>query len=228
MAQATAPGPAPAPRQQSGPQAVWAMHYFSLSTAFPWHWGVKRQAPKFPSNLSNTSMPPIPQVSGISLGTPISSFVCQALCSALCVCCSQKPPVHPIHPSPLPLAGCKASPSVLPFHWVHHCAPSPCAGREPHFTQAHTPSCHHAQNNSKTCIPSHSPLLSNLTGSLFFPSPSHWYMRKLKDVSRCHLSLNVCSCQYLGNTAQCCSDLPRAALASPAAGRAQPLWHRKR
>lgn len=36
------------------------------------------------------------------------------------------------------------------------------------------------------------------TRCVFFPLPlAQWSVRKLKDVSRCHLSLNVCSCRYL-------------------------------
>lgn len=41
----------------------------------------------------------------------------------------------------------------------------------------------------------------------FSPPLAQWYVRKLKDVSRCHLSLNVCLCRYLGNTARYCRDL---------------------
>lgn len=41
----------------------------------------------------------------------------------------------------------------------------------------------------------------------FFPPLAQWCMRKLKDISRCHLFSNACLCRYLGNPAQFCWDL---------------------
>lgn len=161
-------------------------------------------------------------VSMISPHVPTSSFVLQLLSSGLHSHCAS-PPVtlsqdstlnmFPLLPSPLhadlhiyPTSSLPAGHRTSPLKTISNLNTLIYSARV--FPQRgllllFKRPCFIHKKQSNTWTSKHPPFCIK-PDAFFFPPLAQWCMRKLKHVSRCHLSLNACLCRYLGNPAQFC------------------------